>query len=97
MAKLFDMFVLKFVLLASIYIYIWLKFHHVSCIATLFFSESAFNQQKLPAWQPILTAGTVMPAFFTFGLFFIPIGVGLVYFADSVSIEGVKKLGIFLV
>lgn len=47
--------------------------------------ESAFNQQKLPAWQPILTAGTVMPAFFTFGLFFIPIGVGLVYFADSVK------------
>jgi Cell cycle control protein len=50
------------------------------------FSESAFNQQKLPAWQPILTAGTVMPAFFTFGLFFIPIGVGLVYFADNVSV-----------
>ncbi|KAI5701261.1 hypothetical protein M8J75_007821 [Diaphorina citri] len=47
--------------------------------------ESAFNQQKLPAWQPILTAGTVMPAFFTFGLFFIPIGVGLVYFADNVK------------
>uniref|UniRef100_A0A8D8LME6 Cell cycle control protein 50A n=1 Tax=Cacopsylla melanoneura TaxID=428564 RepID=A0A8D8LME6_9HEMI len=47
--------------------------------------ESAFNQQKLPAWQPILTAGTVMPAFFTFGLVFIPIGVGLMYFADNVK------------
>lgn len=47
--------------------------------------ESAFNQQKLPAWQPILTAGTVMPAFFTFGLLFIPIGISLIYFANNVS------------
>jgi len=27
-------------------------------------SDSAFKQQRLPAWQPILTAGTVLPTFF---------------------------------
>lgn len=39
--------------------------------------NTAFKQQRLPAWQPILTAGTVLPAFFVIGLIFIPIGIGL--------------------
>ncbi|XP_060527891.1 cell cycle control protein 50A isoform X2 [Cylas formicarius] len=45
---------------------------------------SAFKQQKLPAWQPILTAGTVLPTFFVIGIAFIPVGIGLLYFSDEV-------------
>jgi hypothetical protein len=29
--------------------------------------DSKFKQQALPAWQPILTAGTVLPTFFVIG------------------------------
>ncbi|KAL1117372.1 hypothetical protein AAG570_004698, partial [Ranatra chinensis] len=47
-------------------------------------TDSAFKQQRLAAWQPILTAGTVLPTFFVIGVAFIPIGVGLLYFSDAV-------------
>jgi hypothetical protein len=47
--------------------------------------NSKFKQQALPAWQPILTAGTVLPAFFVIGVAFIPIGVGLLYFSNQVQ------------
>jgi len=47
--------------------------------------NSKFKQQQLPAWQPILTAGTVLPAFFVIGIAFIPIGVGLMYFSNQVK------------
>lgn len=47
--------------------------------------NTAFKQQRLPAWQPILTAGTVLPAFFMIGLIFIPIGIGL--FVTSKNIK----------
>jgi hypothetical protein len=46
--------------------------------------NSKFKQQALPAWQPILTAGTVLPTFFVIGVAFIPIGAGLVYFSNTV-------------
>ncbi|XP_067126950.1 cell cycle control protein 50A [Centruroides vittatus] len=48
-------------------------------------SSSAFKQQKLPAWQPILTAGTVLPTFFIIGLAFIPIGIGLLVSSNEVE------------
>lgn len=48
-------------------------------------SDSAFKQQRLPAWQPILTAGTVLPSFFIIGIAFIPVGIGLLYFSDEVK------------
>nr|CAD7404004.1 unnamed protein product [Timema poppensis] len=48
-------------------------------------SDSAFKQQRLPAWQPILTAGTVLPTFFVIGIAFIPVGVALLYFSDEVN------------
>ena len=47
--------------------------------------NSKFKQQALPAWQPILTAGTVLPTFFVIGVAFIPIGVGLMYFSNQVK------------
>lgn len=39
----------------------------------------------MPAWQPILTAGTVLPTFFVIGIAFIPVGIGLLYFSDEVK------------
>ncbi|XP_011641917.1 cell cycle control protein 50A isoform X2 [Pogonomyrmex barbatus] len=48
-------------------------------------TNSAFKQQRLPAWQPILTAGTVLPTFFVIGVAFIPVGIGLLYFSDEVK------------
>lgn len=50
-----------------------------------FFIDSAFKQQRLPAWQPVLTAGTVLPTFFVIGIAFIPVGIALLYFSDEVS------------
>jgi hypothetical protein len=52
-----------------------------SCIET----DSAFKQQKLPAWQPILTAGTVLPTFFLIGIAFIPIGFALLMSSNQVK------------
>jgi len=49
-----------------------------------FFSDSNFKQQRLPAWHPNLTAGTVLPTFFVIGVAFIPIGVGMLYFSSNV-------------
>lgn len=49
------------------------------------FADSAFKQQRLPAWQPILTAGTVLPTFFVIGIAFIPVGIGLLYFSEEVK------------
>ncbi|KAJ9601194.1 hypothetical protein L9F63_000662 [Diploptera punctata] len=48
-------------------------------------SDSAFKQQRLPAWQPILTAGTVLPTFFVIGIAFVPVGIGLLFFSDKVD------------
>lgn len=50
----------------------------------VYITDSAFKQQRLPAWQPILTAGTVLPTFFIIGVAFIPIGIGLLYFSNNV-------------
>ncbi|XP_028858384.1 cell cycle control protein 50A-like [Denticeps clupeoides] len=47
--------------------------------------NTAFKQQRLPAWQPILTAGTVLPAFFAIGLIFIPIGIGLYVTSNNIK------------
>ncbi|CAO1435244.1 unnamed protein product [Diamesa serratosioi] len=48
-------------------------------------SDSNFKQQRLPAWQPVLTASTVLPAFFVIGLAFIPVGITLLYYSNSIS------------
>ncbi|VDN57461.1 unnamed protein product [Dracunculus medinensis] len=41
------------------------------------FLDTRIRQQKLPAWQPILTATTVIPTVFAIGIIFLPIGVAL--------------------
>ncbi|KAF2640953.1 CDC50 family protein-like protein [Massarina eburnea CBS 473.64] len=44
--------------------------------------NTAFRQQRLKAWQPILTPKTVLPIFFIVGIIFAPIG-GLLLWASS--------------
>lgn len=47
--------------------------------------KPSFKQQNLPAWQPILTAGTVLPTFFLIGVAFVPIGIGLLMSSSTVQ------------
>ncbi|KAI9247463.1 ligand-effect modulator 3 family [Phascolomyces articulosus] len=44
--------------------------------------DGAFRQQRLPAWQPVLTPRSVLPAFFIMGIIFLPIG-GLLYWNNG--------------
>ncbi|OAD77697.1 hypothetical protein PHYBLDRAFT_164593 [Phycomyces blakesleeanus NRRL 1555(-)] len=44
--------------------------------------EGAFKQQRLPAWQPVLTPRTVLPTLFIIGIIFTPIG-GLLYWSSG--------------
>uniref|UniRef100_A0A1I7WCZ5 Cell cycle control protein 50A n=1 Tax=Heterorhabditis bacteriophora TaxID=37862 RepID=A0A1I7WCZ5_HETBA len=46
---------------------------------------SRLRQQKLPAWQPILTASTVIPTVIGIGIIFIPIGIALFLASNSVQ------------
>ncbi|MCJ1373346.1 hypothetical protein MMC20_004574 [Loxospora ochrophaea] len=45
-------------------------------------ANTAFRQQRLKAWQPILTPKTVLPLFFIIGVICAPIG-GLLLYASS--------------
>lgn len=45
-------------------------------------ANTAFRQQRLKAWQPILTPKTVLPLFFAIGIIFAPIG-GLLLYASA--------------
>lgn len=53
----------------------------------LFAADSNFKQQRLKAWQPILTASTALPLFFIIGIVFIPIGAILLVASDKVSMN----------
>ena len=46
--------------------------------------NTAFKQQRLPAWQPLLTAKTVYPTFFAIAVIFIP--VGIILFMNSQNV-----------
>lgn len=48
-------------------------------------ANTAFKQQRLKTWQPLLTPKTVLPAFFVAGLIFIPLGIALYLASESVS------------
>lgn len=74
-----------------------LEFYSTKCTLSMFkpilvdfllicnVADSAFKQQRLTAWQPILTAGTVLPTFFVIGILFIPVGIGLWFFSENVK------------
>ena len=46
--------------------------------------NTAFKQQRLPAWQPILTPRSVLPTFFIVGIIFIPLGAVLLTVSNNV-------------
>ncbi|KAF2734174.1 CDC50 family protein-like protein [Polyplosphaeria fusca] len=48
-------------------------------------ANTAFRQQRLKAWQPILTPKTVLPLFFIVGIIFAPIGALLLYASAQVQ------------
>lgn len=48
-------------------------------------ANTAFKQQRLKAWQPILTPKTVLPTFFLVGIIFAPIGGVLLWASNQVS------------
>ncbi|KAH9925292.1 cell cycle control protein [Fomitopsis serialis] len=48
-------------------------------------ANTAFKQQRLKAWQPILTPKTVLPTLFLIGIIFAPIGGLLVWGSGLVS------------
>lgn len=47
--------------------------------------DTPFKQQKLKAWQPILTPNWVIGTFAVVGLIFIPIGIILLIESQNVS------------
>ncbi|KAH0584138.1 hypothetical protein H2248_009700 [Termitomyces sp. 'cryptogamus'] len=49
-------------------------------------ANTAFKQQRLKAWQPILTPKTVLPTLFIVGILFAPIG-GLLIWGSSLVTE----------
>ncbi|KAM0752481.1 endosomal protein [Meredithblackwellia eburnea MCA 4105] len=48
-------------------------------------ANTAFKQQRLKAWQPILTPATVLPTFFLIGIIFVPIGGVLLWGSNQVK------------
>lgn len=52
--------------------------------------NTAFTQQRLPAWQPILSAGIVIPGFLIIGLAFIGIGIGLFLTSQTIQVLEVR-------
>ncbi|KAI9598183.1 ligand-effect modulator 3 family [Syncephalis fuscata] len=48
-------------------------------------ANTAFKQQRLKAWQPILTPKTVLPTLFIIGIIFAPIGGVLFYVSENVT------------
>ncbi|KAJ1970439.1 alkylphosphocholine resistance protein lem3, partial [Dimargaris xerosporica] len=48
-------------------------------------ANTAFKQQRLKAWQPLLTPKSVLPTFFIIGVIFAPLGGVLLWASDSVN------------
>lgn len=48
--------------------------------------NTAFTQQRLPAWQPMLSAGIVIPGFVLIGVAFIGIGVALFVTSQNIQV-----------
>eukprot|EP01113_Clastostelium_recurvatum_P009626 TRINITY_DN1465_c0_g1_i2.p1 TRINITY_DN1465_c0_g1~~TRINITY_DN1465_c0_g1_i2.p1 ORF type:complete len:315 (+),score=65.26 TRINITY_DN1465_c0_g1_i2:173-1117(+) len=48
-------------------------------------ANTAFKQQRLKAWQPILTPKPVIIAFLAIGIIFVPIGAVMVWSSNSVE------------
>ncbi|XP_006009004.1 transmembrane protein 30C [Latimeria chalumnae] len=47
--------------------------------------NTAFKQQRLPAWQPHISAKTVLPCFFIIGLICLLLGIALIFTSKSIK------------
>lgn len=47
--------------------------------------DTAFKQQRLKAWQPILTPAAVLPTLFIIGIIFAPIGALIIWGSGKVT------------
>ncbi|XP_054652086.1 cell cycle control protein 50B [Dunckerocampus dactyliophorus] len=56
--------------------------------------NTAFTQQRLPAWQPMLSAGIIIPGFVLIGLAFIGIGVALFITSRSIQVLELDYTGV---
>ncbi|CAG5866551.1 unnamed protein product [Menidia menidia] len=56
--------------------------------------NTAFTQQRLPAWQPMLSAGIVIPGFVLIGLAFIGIGVALFVTSQGIQVLEIDYTGV---
>ncbi|XP_061823918.1 cell cycle control protein 50B [Nerophis lumbriciformis] len=56
--------------------------------------NTAFTQQRLPAWQPMLSAGIVIPGFVLIGLAFIGIGVALFITSRNIQVLELDYTGV---
>eukprot|EP01086_Lenisia_limosa_P006628 TRINITY_DN25608_c0_g1_i2.p1 TRINITY_DN25608_c0_g1~~TRINITY_DN25608_c0_g1_i2.p1 ORF type:complete len:319 (+),score=46.50 TRINITY_DN25608_c0_g1_i2:58-1014(+) len=54
----------------------------------------AFKQQRLPAWQPLLTPSAVIPTYITLAIIFIPVGIVLLLFSQSLQEYSVEYTGV---
>ena len=60
---------------------IQLKFLNTFLLISL---DTAFKQQRLASWQPILTPEIVIALFLILGIIFVPIGTALKRISDGV-------------
>lgn len=51
------------------------------------------RQQRLKAWQPVLTPKTVLPTFFVIGIIFAPIGGVLLWGSNQVRRHSLNQRG----
>lgn len=49
-------------------------------------ADTPFKQQRMTAWQPVLTPIKVILIFFVIGIVFIPVGVTLLDESNNVSL-----------
>ncbi|EDV28770.1 uncharacterized protein TRIADDRAFT_19365 [Trichoplax adhaerens] len=47
--------------------------------------DTAFKQQRMRAWKPIMTTGSVVPAFLIVGVIFLPLGILFLFTSNNVN------------
>jgi len=52
--------------------------------------DSDFQQQRLKAWQPLLTPKWVIGTFFVIGIIFLPVGIGILVTSNKVVEQSVR-------
>ena len=62
------------------------ELQQIEYLLFLLFLDTRFKQQQLAAWQPMLTARSVLPFLVAIGVAFIPIGIALFLSASNVRI-----------